>query len=391
MRDRLRALKPYAELALRHPLHLIAAYAAALIAEVLLTIQPLFLRAFIDGAGAGLRARDLWPFPAFMLAAAALTYAFDFISVAIRYILQRRIERGLKEVYLDYGGERRAEAARFALGSGIGRLASLSLSLSVDFLLVLSRAGLILAFLSLDNPALGGLTVLVLAAGLAVNAASTARLGRLSRAAERGTGAVVARARAGGAASAKSGLDRVHRYDLAQFSLRSANVAVSFFVFRVLPLSVLAWYLLGRGGSLGSLASTFLYFSMLRGPFSELTSLLQDSVVAFSESGLFRGELERALVLERLFAQLPRGMIWERSARRQGLALSTAARAEPGAREFYDDLSGAEKDAALDLLRRRSKTLSLCVYSEDAAVARHAHFVHHGEGAVRTVLTEAAA
>jgi hypothetical protein len=387
---RLRRLAPYAELAARHPLHLIAAYAAALIAEVLLTIQPLFLRAFIDGAQAGLRRRELWLFPAFMLAAAALTYAFDFISVAIRFVLQRRIERGLKEVYLDYGGERRADAARFALGPGIGRLSQLSLSLSVDFLLVLSRAALILAFMSLDNPALGGLTFLVLCAGLVANALTTARLGRMSRAAERGMGAVLARARAAGAASAKAGLDRVYRYDLAQFALRSANVAVSFFVFRLLPLSVLAWYLLGRGGSLGSLASTFLYFSMLRGPFSELTALLQDSVVAFSESGLFRGELEAALALESLLTRLPRGLIWERSARRRGLALSAAAGADAGAREFYDDLEGPEKDAALDLLRRRSKSLSLCVYSPDPAVARHAHFVCRG-GELGTVLAEAAA
>ncbi len=102
---RLRPLKPYVGLVARHPLHLIAAYAAAVIAEVLLTIQPLFLRGFIDGAQSGLSHRELWQFPAFMVAAAGLTYAFDFISVAIRFLLQRRIERGLKEVSFGISAE----------------------------------------------------------------------------------------------------------------------------------------------------------------------------------------------------------------------------------------------------------------------------------------------
>ena len=385
---RLRPLKTYVGLVARHPLHLIAAYAAAIIAEVLLTIQPLFLRAFIDGAQGGLSHRELWQFPAFMVAAAALTYAFDFISAAIRFLLQRRIERELKEVYLDFGGERRADNVHYALYSGIGKLAELSLSLGVDFLLVTSRIALILAFLSLDNPALGLATLLILGAGLAVNALTVSRLGRIRRTVERATGSVVARASRGAGAAAKERLGRIYSYDLPQFNLESLNVLLSFCVFRVLPVSVLAWYLLGRGGSLGSLASTFLYFSMLRGPFSELTSLLQKSVVTFTESALFRGELEQGLALNRLFEALPRGMIWERSPRRRGTPLSAASSAGGNGREFFDDMSGADKAAALDSLRRRSKAASVYLYSEDAAVARHAHFIHHGGGEASTVLVE---
>lgn len=384
---RLRPLKPYVALAARHPLHLIAAFAAALIAEVLLTIQPLFLRAFIDGAQSGLPHRELWQFPAFMVAAAGLTYAFDFISAAIRFLLQRRIERELKEVYLDFGGERRADNIQHALYSGIGKLAQLSLSLAVDFLLVMSRIALILAFLSLDNPALGLATLLILAASLGVNAATVSRLGRISRAVERAAGSVVARALRGKAGAAKERLGRIYSYDVPQFNLESLNVLLSFGIFRVLPVSALAWYLLGRG-SLGSLASTFLYFSMLRGPFSDLTSLLQRSVVTFTESALFRGELEQGLALNGLFEALPRGMIWERSPRRRGTPLSAAAAAGEGAREFYDDLNGSAKDSALDGLRRRSKERSLCVYSEDPALRRHAHFVHRGAGEAATVLAE---
>jgi hypothetical protein len=386
---RLRPLKPYIGLVARHPLHLIAAYAAAVIAEVLLTIQPLFLRGFIDGAQSGSSHRELWQFPAFMVAAAGLTYAFDFISVAIRFLLQRRIERELKEVYLDFSGERRADNIHYALYSGIAKLAQLSLSLGVDFLLVLSRIALILGFLSLDNPALGLATLLILVASLAVNALTVSRLGRISRTVERSTGSVVARALRGAGGAAKERLGRIYSYDVPQFNLESLNVLLSFCVFRVLPVSVLAWYLLGRG-SLGSLASTFLYFSMLRGPFSELTSLLQKSVVTFTESALFRGELEQGLALNRLFEALPRGMIWERSPRKRGTPLSAAASAGGNTREFFDDLGGAEKAAALDSLRLRSKSFSLCIYSEDSSVARHAHFIHRGGGEASTVLQEAA-
>ncbi len=254
---------------------------------------------------------------------------------------------------------------------------------------MLSRLALILGFLSLDNPALGLATFLILGASLAVNALTVSRLGRIGRAVERAAGAVVARAQRGMPGAAKERLGRFYAYDVPQFNLESVNVLLSFCVFRVLPVSVLAWYLLGRG-SLGSLASTFLYFSMLRGPFSELTSLLQRSVVTFTESALFRGELEQGLALDRLFGALPRGMIWERSPRRRGTPLSAALASGGGAREFFDDLGGSDKSGALEALRLRSKERSLYVYSDDPALRRHAHFVSRGEGKAVTVLAEAA-
>ncbi len=101
-------LRPYLRLVSAFPLHLIAAFLAALVSEILLTIQPRFLRGFIDQAQAGLGGSELWVFPVFMLGAAVLSYAFEFISVAIGYYLETRLALHLKQVYLKHCRQQRS-------------------------------------------------------------------------------------------------------------------------------------------------------------------------------------------------------------------------------------------------------------------------------------------
>ena len=123
---------PYLRLVGRFPLHLAAAFLAALLAEFLFTIQPAFLKTFINQAQAGAPRGALLVFPAFMVGAAILAYAFDFISVTIRYLLEARLSRLLKEVYVEFSPKDRVEVLQFSLWTGLSHLSRLALSLSVS-------------------------------------------------------------------------------------------------------------------------------------------------------------------------------------------------------------------------------------------------------------------
>ena len=62
----MRASKPLAlslKLVSGFPLHLLAAFFAAIISDLLMTIQPLFLRVFIDQSQAGVERSKLWWVP----------------------------------------------------------------------------------------------------------------------------------------------------------------------------------------------------------------------------------------------------------------------------------------------------------------------------------------
>lgn len=379
------ALGPFIRLVAAFPLHLAAAFVAAVVAEALLTIQPQLLRGFIDSVGAGLQREALWSFPAFMAAAAVLAYAFDFLSVAIRYALERDLEKRLKETYLDVADKSRAEVVQFSLWTGVAKLSQLALAVTLDFALVLSRIGIILVFLSLGHPALAAAALAALVAGTLATLATTGRIGRISKTIGFGTGRTVSLALGSSPGSARREMSRVYALDRRLFALRSVNVAVSFVLFRVLPVAVIAWKLAGAPLSLGELASVFLYVSMLRGPYLDLNALLQESMVSLSESGLFGEELRRGLALREATERLPAGLLWERAALKAGEPLSRSAGSSAAA--FHDDLEGPAKEEALAALAARARTRPFIVFSEDPLVARHAHFVRGDGGTIRTVLS----
>ncbi|MEE8074660.1 MAG: hypothetical protein V3T60_03435 [Candidatus Binatia bacterium] len=397
MPELFRQLRPYLRLVSAFPLHLIAAFVAALISEILLTIQPRFLRGFIDQAQAGLGGSELWVFPAFMLGAAVLSYAFEFISVAIGYYLETRLALHLKQVYLKHCRQQRSELVQYSMRSGITALADLALSISLDFLLLLSRLLLILTFLSLENWGLGLATLVTLTLSLGLTLMSTIRIGRIGRVIELSTGKIINATLKGGV-SAKDPLERLYAYDQARFSLRSVNYFLFFITFRVLPLSALVWYLFGASISLGSLASTFLFFSMLQSPYLYLIEMLQKSTGAFSESALFRKDLERGLRLDEKLSAAPLGLIWSRTADQSGEPLSQAGKTTTASQVYYDDMGQigesspkeqvARKAEVLRTLLKRSRERSIYLHSLDPLIGRFAHFTEGRKGHLQTVLSE---
>ncbi|MBI4346133.1 MAG: ABC transporter ATP-binding protein [Elusimicrobia bacterium] len=384
MRKALAALAPFVRLVAAFPMHLIAAFLAAVLAEALLTIQPQLLRGFIDSTTAGLPAAQLWAFPAFMAASAVLAYAFDFLSVAIRYALERDLERSLKELYLDIADRGRAEVVQFSLWSGVAKLSQLALAVTLDFALVLSRIAIILVFLSAGQPVLAAGALVALAVGTIATIATTGRIGRISKTIGFGTGRTVSAALGSSLLSARRELGRVYALDRRLFALKSLNVAVSFAMFRVLPVGVIAWKVAGADISLGELASIFLYVSMLRVPYLDLNALLQESLTSLSESALFREELERGLAVRQAAERVGAGLVWERTAARAGAPLSTASASD--ARVFHDDVAPTAKAAILEGLAARSRAGAVIVFSEDPRLARFAHFVREGDS-LRTVLS----
>jgi hypothetical protein len=387
MKALLKALSPYLRFSFAFPLHLAAAFIAAVAAEVLLTMQPMFLRAFIDEARNGMAARELWAFPTFMIVGALLAYTFDFISITIRYLLEQRLSMSLKDAYLEHGPRGRPEVFQLAMSTGISNLALLSLTLSVDVWLVLARIALVLCFLSFENLGLGLGVAAAMTACLGLNVATNLRIGRVSRAIQRVTTRIVALAARSGLPLARTRLGRLYDFDLHRFGLRSANVAFSFIMFKLAPLSVLIAYLLGAQISLGAIASTFLYFSMLSTPYQDLLFLLQTGTVTYSESALYREDVERSLSARDLLERVPVGLIWDRCSKAGGSPLSALDEQAPPPRELFDDLdSGSElKARRLRLLAKAAHEGSICIHGQDEALGRFVHFVSE-EGGVRTAI-----
>jgi ABC-type multidrug transport system fused ATPase/permease subunit len=376
------------KIAASFPLHLAAAFLATVISDLLLTVQPMFLRTFIDLSQNHVDVRKLWIFPILMAAAAVLAYAYEFISVAIRYFLKRRIAQLIEEVYIDYGDKQRPEIVRLSLGKGIDHLAELTMSVSVEFLMYATRIGLILACLALDQVKLALATFVILLVSGVVSWITTQRGSRIIRTMELIRSQSITLAMKG-SPSAKRHLTRLYELDWVQFLLKALNFFLSFVVFRVLPVSVLALYLFGSGVTLGALTSTFLYFSMLRGPYNELVKLLQESMAALSEASLFADSLEQGLWLHGILDSLPVGLIWSRESG-GGTPLSAVSEAPP-AREYFDDLGDSPEGAPvkasnLRTLAERSKSASICVHSQDDLMFRHAHFFAPRQAKVRTIL-----
>lgn len=384
-------LRGAAALVARYPLHLSAAFLAAVLCDLLVTMQPLFLRAFIDEASSGLARQKLWLFPSFLLAAAVLAYAFDMIAVSIRFFLREKLTLRLSEAYLDFADRKHEAAVQFSLRSGISSYAELALSVSLDFILALSRIAIILLFMALDQSQLAlaaGAAVLV---GLAVSATTTGKIGRISLAAERAKGRLAALALKR-SPSARDYLTKLYAFGLRLYGLKSLNVLVTLCLFRALPIGALALYLMDKGLSLGALASTFLYFSMLRAPYSELTSLMQESQIAISSSALFLSDLSRGLDLQNILARTPYGLIWDKSAAAGGAPLSGLGEDDSG-REYFDDVPAPPagtprhaKDKLMSRLAQSSRSFSICLHSDDPAARNFVHFIRHPDGRFTTAL-----
>jgi hypothetical protein len=353
-----------------HPLHLAAALLAAFVSETLSIVQPQFLRAFID-ASAKVAVAKLWPIPALMAASAVLGYAFHTISVSIRELLQKNLSRQLKEAYLEFGDLSRPEHLHFSLRKGIQHLSQLTLSLTVDFFLVLTRLAMISLFLILAQPALGGIVIVMLAVAVSTSLRLTSLLGKTSRAYERASGRLVAAAKRDRFACGSS-LDRIERLEKAKFKLTRLNLLPQFLLFRLMPAAVLALFLFDKRLTLGSLTSIFLYLSMLRAPYQEFVQKLQEAQASISEVALFRGDLERSLALSSVLSSTRAGLIWLPGSDKRGKPLSAGA---APVREFFDDMPpGDEKDRRVRELARAAEDGSICLHSSDPGLAALAHF-----------------
>ena len=111
--------KIYWSLVLKHPLYFINAYIAAIFTNYLLTLQPGFLKVFINEATKGSLKEHLLVITYFMIGALLLAFIFDTIQVSTSMLFKINIEKKLRLIHFKYAKNRSLKDITFPIQRGI--------------------------------------------------------------------------------------------------------------------------------------------------------------------------------------------------------------------------------------------------------------------------------
>jgi hypothetical protein len=285
-----------------------ASFIAAVICSLMMTIQPLYLRTFINQAKQGVSSDHLGVIIIFMVASAGFAYVFDMISVSIRASIRLKLRDELRKVYAKHCRHHNNSQKNLAYRGGLDSLAEIALLSSLDSILILFNLALIVCFMSLESPVMATIACLFfVVSGLAITSLCK-KMGRIGNHFELGNNNIINKDTGNFFESARR-IDRRLNFESDNFIISSKLVFLSFFIFRVVPLFILVLFTKELGVTLGSLASIFLYFNLLHGPFKKMTLLLKSILVNFGKTEQFRNGLTAGLNFEAKMGGIPSGLI----------------------------------------------------------------------------------
>ena len=406
LRDLVAATRPYVRLISNFQIYVLAGLISTSLSELLLLTIPLFIRGFIDYIDV-LSARELLKFPLMMLGVAALAYLFDMISVSVRFLLGQEVDVQLKEIYINYSFTDDEQTHAFALRSGLAQMANFTVNMSLIKYLHLIRIALILVFIFFENTLVGLATGISLLLALSAGLFLTRILGRASRAKEEYINRFLHKRRDDQRLKGRDFADSVDDMEAKMFLGESGLFFLAYVLFHLLPVGVLLVALYGTELTTGALASLILYLSLLRPPFQEMLSFIKDNIRYFSDSEIFRGELERSLLVAGLLNQADRGLVWcTRLAdlSPSGVPLSTIDFTDggsdclpPGCREVHDDQGALfdgegrlheDKARRLHSLARLAARKSILLHATDSSTWQFAHFKVDDDGVLEPLLND---
>lgn len=389
--------KSYLNLIGSSQIYIATALLATVAAEILQLIQPIFIRGFIDYYGSGMSPKSLIWFPVFMVGVAILAYIFDYISVAIRFLLSQAMDIRMKEIYIGLGQKQEEQGYAFALRAGLANLAKFTLHMGIQNYIHVARLLLILSFICFENLKVGLLSVATLIFSILISLILTKKIGRFSVEREDMVSRFLNLNRDKQRKQAIEFADSLDKQEIGSFNCESLIFVLTFFTFSLLPVSVLLFALFGSEISLGQLASLMLFLSMLRGPYMDFIQFVRECIVYYSDSEIFREDFDRSVKLEMLLRRLPIGLILDPSLLEYGKLLSEAdSDSLESNREFYDDLPrlvdpktkvlNLEKLRVITELVSLAKKQSILIHSGDPYLHQFAHFVQDQFGDLSTTL-----
>ncbi len=393
------AASDYLKLIGSYQIYIAAALIATVAAEVLQLIQPLFIRGFIDYYGAGMQTDSLLWFPVFMIGVAFLAYIFDYISVAIRFLLSQSMDIRMKEIYIGLGQKQEEQGYAFAVRAGLANLAKFTLHMGIQNYIHIARLVLILSFICFENLKIGLIAVASLIVSIAISLILTKRIGRFSVEREDMVSKFLNHSRDRQRKRARIFADELDKQEIGSFNCETLIFVLTFFTFSLLPVCVLLLALYGSQISLGELASLMLFISMLRGPYMDFIQFVRECIVYFSDSEIFREDFDRSIQIEKMFMAIPMGVIVDPNLVEYGKEFSKVKVDEVSCnREYQDDLprlvdpdSGKinhEKLRIIEALVELAQSKSIFIHSGDPYLFQFAHFEISPRGKVVSVLAK---
>ena len=173
--------KIYWSLVLKHPLYFINAYIAAILTNYLLTLQPGFLKVFINDATKGSLKEHLLVITYFMIGALLLAFIFDTIQVSTSMLFKINIEKKLRLIHYRYAKNRSLKDISFPIQRGIFGLTEFCLLTSLDFLISITNIAIVLFFIFSSNPTIGAIVGFLVVTLLLATFPTIKKLGKISK------------------------------------------------------------------------------------------------------------------------------------------------------------------------------------------------------------------
>jgi ABC-type multidrug transport system fused ATPase/permease subunit len=301
--------KIYWSLVLKHPLYFINAYIAAILTNYLLTLQPGFLKVFINEATKGSLKEHLLVITYFMIGALLLAFIFDTIQVSTSMLFKINIEKKLRLIHYRYAKNRSLKDISFPIQRGIFGLTEFCLLTSLDFLISITNIAIVLFFIFSSNPTIGAIVGFLVVTLLLATFPTIKKLGKISKEKEKIKTKCIAEYESSNISSYEKYLNDIQRKESKRFKHDTVLVFSSFLIFKLTPSFILFAYIFQKNNNYGELASLFLYFGLLYGPYKKMTSIIKQSTLFFTQAEIFKDDIEQAIKIDKILKKLPTGVV----------------------------------------------------------------------------------
>lgn len=374
-----KSLKRYWKIVFAHPLDFFLAYIASMICNFLLTLQPAFVKVYINEATRGVEKNHLVIIASFMIVALVLAFFFDTLQVTASITFKLKVEQVLRSLHQKYSQYQASEKNSLVIQRGIHALTEFTVLTSLELLLVVSNIIMVMFFLIVEDQITGLCVLGLLLLNIFVNIKLTKPIGRIASYKENIKTLMVKKFSISPYFFERM-IGRLQFFEFKRFFLDTIFIFSSFSTFRLMPAIILLILALFSEKSVGSIASLFLYFNLLHKPYLRLINLLKQAVLYYSQTSLYRDSLEAALDYEHTVRDLPFGLVIGDADINAGAKLS---KMNEGTTILKDDETLSEQ--RLKEILALSKVAPVVVYTKNTALINHAQFYLKSDGVLQTM------
>ncbi|MCO4793822.1 MAG: ABC transporter ATP-binding protein [Bacteriovoracaceae bacterium] len=376
-------LKRYWQIVFSHPLHFFAAYIAALLCNFLLTLQPGFVKVFINEASRGVDRSHLVSIALYMALALVLAFVFDTLQVTTSLAFKLKVEQILRDIHHRHCKYHSQGQINLTVQKGIFGLMEFTIITSLEAVLVISSILMVTIFMIFEDKYMGGTVFFFVSLGVIINLKITQPLGRIARFKEVVKARMIKKFKQSDEQFEHS-ISRLQKYEYKRFFLDTIFVFSSFATFRLLPSVILIAVALYMEKSIGGIASLFLYFNLLHKPYIRLITLVKQAVLYYSQASLFRDGLEAGLDYENYLGKLPFGLVI--STRKAFAGAPLSGEINSNSVIYSDELSTeVASEETIKKLLDLAKKETVLLFTQNETLIKQGHFHLDENGVLKTI------